>query len=418
MPQIILEQLRPCKEHQFSPEELTAYRETLIEKRIQAIKEELSGLQKSRDNNYFSTEEDQEELERLETRIENKRNQLAYYQKLEPGEVEVSEQKSIEFVRGEDSGQLLQYPLVSSKEKAKKHDLDLLISGVVEEVEGYFFVEVRGWNSHLEREVFTYTDGFSKEEIKKRVEQIGRNMWELVLGHPWALLTVTADPPHSDIYINDRFYAEGSLNNLILEPGTFQVRCAASGFLTQEQKITLEENAVRELNYSLKPELTGNTSIASSPPGADVYIGSRWIGKTPVVVLKPEEPEKLLVAKEGYRDVLLTLEPRCSDSFTLNLDPKLFDWETYVEERRDAFYYALSGFVLALPVPILCYSVTQDLVSGYRLAFTYNNLSEMDRTARHAFILYNGYLGGLFVTSALLVNSVIKLVQYLSVSTR
>jgi len=97
-------------------------------------------------------------------------------------------------------------------------------------------------------------------------------------------------------------------------------------------------------------------SVSSKPPGASVYQGSQWLGRTPLEMAMPPPAvsSRLLLRKEGYRDYPFYLD----SSFTGNIDLSLVRVileESFVQtKKRDQFYSAFGIWALTVPLPFFC----------------------------------------------------------------
>ncbi len=416
--QIIFETISQCETHLFSADESKAFRNKLIEKRKFAIKKEINTLITSLDNTFFAPEKNKEEIKRLGKRLEQKREELEFVESLHYEDLQVEEKKEVEIVTTQEEGGLFPYPVVSPRHTGEQASLQLFIYGVVEQIEGYLFLEIKAWNTNLEEVVFEYRDGFSKEEAGKKAALVGEKLLEVVLGHQWAMLTITTGPETGDIYIDEVFYAQGHIETVLLSPGTYELLVRVPGYLPYETTVSLQANQKESIEVTLEAKFMERIRIKSIPDNAAVYLDTAWVGYTPVSIMKPESPQELLVQKEGYRDAVLSLYPDSEDVLSISLSPDVFEWEEYIEKKRDAFYLSFGFFALSVPIPVILYSLSEDLAAGYNLAFAQRNLGEMERIYKDASITYNSYIGSLFLSATLLVNTFIHLFDYLLTATR
>ena len=416
--QIILETVSQCETHRFSANESAAYRKKLIDDRKFEIKKEIDTLITSLDNTFFDPENKREEIVRLQKRLEQKKDELEFIESIYYEDFEVKEEKTVHIVTTEEEGGLFPYPVVSPEHTAERDSLQLLLYGVVEEIEGYLFLEIKAWNTNLEEEVFEYQDGFSKEKKKKKAKLVGEKLLEVVLGQEWAMLTVNTVPDSGDIYIDETFYAQGYIGNVLLLPGTYDLLVEAPGYFPYETAVSLQAGEKTSIEIPLEAKFMERIRVKSIPEDAAVYLDSVWVGSTPVSIMKPESAQQLILQKEGYRDAVLALEPDSEDVLTISLSPDVFEWEDYIEKKQDAFYLSFGLFALSVPIPVILYSLSEDLAAGYNLAYAQRNLGEMERIYKDASITYNTYIGSLFLSATLLVNTLIHLFDYLLTGAR
>lgn len=80
------------------------------------------------------------------------------------------------------------------------------------------------------------------------------------------------------------------------------------GYYSQNQTVTLEAGEEKRMAFSLKEEI-GKVEISSSPQ-AQIFIGDREFGLTPLSLDLPAVPQKITFKKQGYRTVSKNVQPR------------------------------------------------------------------------------------------------------------
>lgn len=133
-------------------------------------------------------------------------------------------------------------------------------------------------------------------------------------------LYVTTQPESAMIYIDSNYsnIRTPTAKLMNLDPGVYRLALVKHGYNLYEDKITIVQGEVLEINILLTSTDSEQTSrilskqyvevyvtVKSTPPGADVYLDDKLIGKTPVKdhKIQTEEPKdrKLKIIKSGYK---------------------------------------------------------------------------------------------------------------------
>ena len=408
IPLLIKENLESVRFHRFSEEESEAYRRRLLELSLRRQCDRIDSIRRTREKAFFlSGTAYRPDSFRGELRREEA--VLASLKELDAEELSFPEEKELEILRGEELGDLLAAPRYSAGEAARKHGLDLLIWGELEEIQGYLYVRLMGYHAALGREIFCYEDAARVEELFGVLQTLVRELGCAVRGMDCAYLTVVPSPPDSAVEINGRWMGAGRVE-AVVENGEVSVRVTHPDREEALVQLRLEAKEVREVDVELAPKPRGHLSLRTIPEGAAVYMGAVWVGNTPLLIDAVPEGQQVLLKKEGYRDASFRLSPDSGDELALPLRKELYDEDAWQKRRRDRFYGSLGLFVLSVPVPLFLYSYAVD--NAYAAMRFPEGTPEYDRFERRTEIFYYGYLGGLFVSATLFLNMGVDLLEY------
>jgi hypothetical protein len=146
-------------------------------------------------------------------------------------------------------------------------------------------------------------------------------------------------------------------------------------------------------------------------------MSSLWVGKTPLFIKKPQTLEELVIKMDSYKPLVTSISPANSDSLFFALSPKIFDRSEYIKEKKNAFYTSLGAFALSVPLPVILYSIAGDIAASYRYSYGAISSGTIPSSYRTAQTAYHMYIGSVFLSAALLGNSIIRLVEYVIAST-
>lgn len=413
LPGLILEKIRLCKEHYLSAEEKEGYQRNLLEELIDDREKELHALLNELDKFYFSETRTESTFKNYNERIEELRNQIAKLNNYPVENIKMKDKKPIAVAAGENSDELLPEMRFSPAYMASTYSLDMYLYGTIEEIEEYFFVNVYVWNSALGEHQKQISDVATKTGIHELGDRIASQIVRVVMGREWSLLSIEVSPEVADIYIDGEYWGAGKVNRVIVEPGAHIVDVVSEEYTDRRIEYYVEKSKKNELFIELEKADTEEVRINSFPFGADVYEGSKWVGKTPVSLPRTEDLKRLLIKAPMFATEKLTLSPDSPGEIFLRLSPFAMDTKTYIEKKRDEFYRAAGFFVLTFPLPFFLYSMSEDFASGYAIASQSNDTEGMAKNLQRSAVAYHSYIGSLVVVTSMLINTVVNLAEYI-----
>ncbi len=96
-------------------------------------------------------------------------------------------------------------------------------------------------------------------------------------------LRVSTNPPAASIFLNDEPYLKSPIDIVNqIPPGKYTLKIDHPHFDTVTEEILIQANKTTKISKVLKPA-HGRLSLSSTPPGAEVRINGKLVGKTPLV---------------------------------------------------------------------------------------------------------------------------------------
>ena len=118
---------------------------------------------------------------------------------------------------------------------------------------------------------------------------------------PGQLTIGTTPATDAVVSVNRTLVGQAPYGPLELEPGTHTVRVTAADYLPYEHRLEMPGLGRHlELDVQLVPGWA-EVTIASEPPGAEVFRGEERLGETPAVLRLDEGSHDLTVVREGFR---------------------------------------------------------------------------------------------------------------------
>jgi hypothetical protein len=402
-PLLLRERLEAIPEHYFGEAEVRAYQLQILTREQQRLAASVNADRRARDELFFAARADSAAA--YEERIAAALGEINALREVNPEEIHIQPNKPIQFVSGADGELVFDKEVLSPYQLAKQQDLDALLWGRFEEVQGFLYFEVTLFNAVLGEPVFTYSDAAAPIELYELADGLVAELATVLWGRDWSSLTVQTDPPGASVWIDDQFQGRTPLSIPYLLPGTRQMRVQIPEYQSVARTIELPPYTDQVQRITLLPQSGETFGLASDPAGAEVYRGAEWLGTTPLSVEKPKELDRLMLRREGFLDFPFYADSAVEESVTAELLPQDDDPKEIQDHRRHEMYRAFGAFALSLPLPLFVWTYWQD----------YEALGR--DTPFLAYAPY-AYAGTFVVSSALFVNLAIRLLRYIRAADR
>lgn len=414
IPTLIREQIRQFPYHYLGSSESRAYRERLRESAVLKRREEMSTLYAERDRLFIDGTVNEEQERQFLDKIQDLELEIEAIRQLEDENIDLKEKKPIEIFSPEGNMGFLPVQLLTPETVCRQHGLDFYISGRVEQIREYFYIEISIYNNILKSSVLTADDAGSRDTLRDVIDRLVMKTYDVIVGGEWAFIDVSAQPVDADIYLDDEYIGTGSVANMYTPPGEHTLRAEAAGYEGLKREISVPSGQRSGWELELVERDENTLLISSEPTGADVYSGALWIGTTPFIFSLPETGTKrLMITERDYSPEYLNVRPGDGGSVDLQLSPFELQSSDYVARMRDRFYLSAGFFVLSFPIPFFLYSLTEDLASGFSLAASAGNIEEMEKKLRSSVNTYHIYVGSIILTASLLINTLFRLAEYI-----
>ena len=400
IPRLLLERLAPIRRHRLSADERLGRARLVLTDAIRVASERLADLQRRRDRAALARAGTDE----LEQQLAEARARLSALRELPLEELEIAAHKPLVMTEAGSDDPLRPAPRFSPLQAAREADVDLLITGELEEVDGVLFMQIRALDGNLERQVLSFRATVRGERLDDTLAEVERQLAELLVGEPWGTLTVAPTPAQSAVYVDGVFAGLGVIELPYQVLGPHTVRVTAPGHEPLERTVTLAASG-STLAPALEPLAPRPVTVLTEPPGATLYLDSRYLGTTPLQVAASARPARLLVRLEGYRDAALVLRSDSASPLRIGLLRDEYDLAKFQQEQRDRFYVHFGTAVLSLAGPMILFSAAGE--AGQRVA------AGGSAGADHG-LLIGGGIASLMVSGALLVQAVAALGDYLA----
>lgn len=157
------------------------------------------------------------------------------------------------------------------------------------------------------------------------------------------------------VFLDGQFLGKTPLRRSDILPGSHRVKYYKDGFQSEEKKVSIRDGGSFEIVLSEIPK-EGSISVVSSPEGANVYLGSEFLGKTPLNNVRVKTGyNRLRLSMEGHVDLLKGVEIKKGGETKLDLILRPGDTLSYYKNKQNVFLdhsyndfsiYSLYGILL------------------------------------------------------------------------
>jgi hypothetical protein len=397
----IREKLIGYKNHQFPAEEIDSLKKMIVNSELKKEIGNLLAMQKTRDDALFLESKDFQKKKINDDYLKNSaptRDRIAFLRALDPQTVAVKPEKPIALK--DNSGQLFPAPPFSALRYCDEIDVDALLWGTVEEIQGYLYCEVYLFDRILEKNIFLFKEAGQPQELFASLAKAVPALVTAVVGREWADLLIDVTPAFSFIKINGVLAGMGTVEIQDQPPGFVTLQIESPGYEDRKEKVELKNLERSVFQYELVKSEEEFLLIDTVPPAADAYFNSLWIGKTPLVVEKPNLLTRLALRSPGFQDLYARLGPDSPTTLNFALLKTVIDFDKLKDSKRWRYYTSLAAFVLSVPFPMFSFGLMRDYYDARKMG-EYEFFSAT-------------YYWTFFITGALFVNMMYDLFLYLN----
>lgn len=176
------------------------------------------------------------------------------------------------------------------------------------------------------RDISIVSERFLPFDTEVDIEGLGITQTiDAVLAPAWALVDITSMPEGTSILVDGEEAGTTPATLEILQ-GPHDIRLRRSGYKTWQTKVEIVAGEDQTLPNVRLERADGSISITTTPDGANVTIGGRYRGQTPLeVTLRPGESYKVMLSKAGFQTATRSIEVQPDEDIALaaNLEPLL-----------------------------------------------------------------------------------------------
>jgi formylglycine-generating enzyme required for sulfatase activity len=163
------------------------------------------------------------------------------------------------------------------------------------------------------------------QNIKTEVQIAGcaeEQSFDFALTPGWSDIDISSVPEGAAVSVDGKPAGRTPLT-IELPEGNYRLEISAAGFKTWKRRLAVGLNQPQKItDIRLQPD-DGTLALETKPPGANVTIGQKFFGKTPLKVqLSANTPHEIRISKAGYEKVSRRVQVSSGKLKTLAVDLK------------------------------------------------------------------------------------------------
>ena len=235
-------------------------------------------------------------------------------------------------------------------------EADLLVMPVISEIQNYrhlcLYVYFRG----SDKIDMVFEELVTRDSIRFPVTS-AMKLGKRICNEDMALLYLDNMVDGSEILV-DGAPVNAVDSYILCASGERVITLNATGYIEKSVTVELPADTLSSTDASLNAVLFTNLRIDSDPV-ADVLIGGKAMGKTPLVIDSYSVPTSIRLSLDGYSDAVIGLTQK-RDSISVELKPGWMADKDILKENKDDFYAAFARSLLIFGAKI----VTRTLNKG------------------------------------------------------
>ena len=407
IPRLIRDELSGIESHRLTDAEKLQLLDNAIEKKEIESYARLSSLYSGRDNQLFNLNADPSTLKEIEKQILAESLIGNYWRNLSRDISSVPEKMQVLYPGPPDGGELWNVDSFSSDAFRKEAHLDVLIIGSIVKVRDYYGIRISALGPAGEDVLWEGAGG--ENDLETISVEAGAAARSLILGRPWAAITVQTNPPEAVISVNGKSAGVGLWKDSTMEPGVMVLEVTAAGYAPEVSTVVLSPYEVKTIEVSLIETVQPKVLISSEPLGASLRLGSIWLGRAPLSVNQPDRVMSVTVEKEGYTTRTVPLYPD-AERLTIPLNLALGNPVEELAVSRKKLYNSIAWFSFSLAPTIILLGVSQNYVN---MNINSSTPEDMDYSYNAYYLSYGLMWGSVAINVGLLTNVLFKLSRYL-----
>lgn len=165
--------------------------------------------------------------------------------------------------------------------------------------------------------------------------------------------TLESEPRDSLLFIDGNLIGRGYIEDILLPVGYHRITVKKEGFLDYSDTFYINEDGFHYKAALEKGALTRKLKINTVPSDAQVYIGEKYQGSTPVEILVPNEQFTLTIIKDEYKDKIIhssaIFKEVTSDGYVLELTllpliEEEVQYKSAETHKKNSKILAITGF--------------------------------------------------------------------------
>ena len=270
-----------------------------------------------------------------------------------------------------DGQQVFEMPEYANiPETLKAENISAVINGSIQDLAGYMYVSVVLTTGLPGMPEYRFSEAGPYQSVEAIVRSLAAQIMAAIKNTQPAKVLLTVEPEEAEVYLDNERLQAGE-KTIYMYEGSHRLEVTASGYDSAGKTIEAQAGKSYLLTITLKKEKMISVGFRFTKPVADVFLHTQYFGGTPFQTDIPAK--KNTIVSFSYRDVktYIVLRPenfmqrgQGQTAFQLQAPLNKEKTRTLIDRRRNALYWSLGAFYVALPIFMILQGVTADMASA------------------------------------------------------
>jgi len=266
---------------------------------------------------------------------------------------------------------------------------DAFLTGTLSEYYGRIYLDLKMYTRHTGSYSYKNSMLFSTEDLNKIIAEITDHLAQAVSDNYPSAILVRSNPAGAMVTIDGALMAQGETEQRMHSPGTAEIAVTADNHVSVSFPVELKPGELAEVSVDLTQRgVTTLDADVSDKPGSKVFLGSLYMGETPLTLELPKSESAYISVEtpEGEVGSMIiqnsNLVSGKAQFFSLNDNVKADFFTTFpvseeekmLENNRKKFYTSYGAFWFILPAALLAGGIAETHEAIYQNAGTWNML--------------------------------------------
>jgi len=251
---------------------------------------------------------------------------------------------------------------------------DAFLTGTLSEYYGRIYLDLKMYTRHTGSYSYKNSLLFSTEDLNKAIAEITDHLAQAVSDTFPSAILVRSNPAGAMVTVDGALIAQGETEPRIHSPGTAEIAVTADNHVSVSFPVELRPGELADVSVDLTQRgVTTLEAKVSDRPGSKVFLGSLYVGETPLTLELPKSESAYISVEtpEGEVGSMILQNSNLvsgSAQFSSFNDYAKADFltafpvseeEKKVENARKNFYKSYGAFWFILPAALLAGGIAE-----------------------------------------------------------
>jgi hypothetical protein len=302
------------------------------------------------------------------------------------------------------------WPASAGSDLASAASAFYTVTGSVHAVGPALTARIELYSAWEKRLLALWEGQFLPDEAATRMAEAADTFREALLGRPWARLAAEGTVPGSRIQVDGQWHPVPWSND-VLSPGPLEVVLGEPGHPDEKRSVTMEPGRTQTLTFGPADRPHDPLVLETVPPGALLYLDSRYLGPSPQTIDRPRSPARVRAEVPGGEGQAWEIGPKTPSPSVKVLVAQVPKPDVAVS--KDRFYWSLALFSASLTTSAFTSAWKTEQVNLANAYAEYGTQDQLNTALTRYYGVTALYSASVVLTSGLFVWMMFELGDYL-----